>query len=93
MGCRPPELELDDEARIANLGWSRLLRRGPVQRGVGPAHRSMARYHLQLVVVGCQRFGVYVHRPKAHGDSSTRRWIAGLALRPGDEIHIRGSSW
>ena len=27
---------------------------------------------------------------KPNGDSSTRRWIHGLALRPGDEIRIVG---
>jgi len=53
---------------------------------------------------GASRFSVYVnnqrvdewladdHRAtsKADGDSSTRRWIPGLALHPGDEIVIRG---
>ena len=32
------------------------------------------------------------HFPSAKlgGDTSTRRWISGIALRPGDEIHIEG---
>lgn len=54
---------------------------------------------------GESRFRVYVggqmvdewmadaHLPgtKPNGDTSTRRWIPGLALRPGDEIRIEGA--
>ena len=28
---------------------------------------------------------------RPNGDTSTRRWIPGLALRPGDEIRIEGA--
>jgi alpha-glucuronidase len=47
------------------------------------------------VLVGAREVDVWTaddHLPatRVNGDSSTRRWIRGLALRPGDEIRIEG---
>jgi len=47
------------------------------------------------VLVGDREVDAWVaddHFPatKVNGDSSTRRWVRGLALRPGDEIRIEG---